>query len=106
MNRLDRPTSEVGGAIRKLLNGREELFPAHLCANYPQIVEKICKHWREQNVLQKYFFELLITDREKRAGFSPEIYREIIRLSNYYSTLSTIGVRKDNFWQSVEKKHK
>jgi hypothetical protein len=97
MNRIT--PDEAEQAIKKMLRGRDDLFPAHLCAHHPQIVEKICMQWEQPARLQHYFEDLLISDRQYRAGFSQEAYSEIFRLSNYYSTLYSKG---DNCWEDVD----
>lgn len=95
------PTEDVGEKLKKILNGQEALFPVNLCARYPQIAEKISTYWLEPGMLHNYFSELLTSTRENRAGFPPEIHREIFNLSTYYSTLHPKKESRDDFWNGL-----
>jgi hypothetical protein len=99
---MEKPTKDVAETLRSLLGGKEHYFPTLLCANYPQIVEKICLLWNDPKILHRYFTELLTTQREKRAGFAPEVHLEIFKLSEYYSVLHPKPQLGDDFWQGVD----
>lgn len=102
MSPTEKPTQDVAATLSKLLNGKESFFPVQLCANYPQIAEKICSLWLDPVLLHEYFTELLTTQREHREGFPLEIHREIFTLSNYFSTIHPKPNLYDDFWNGFD----
>ena len=102
MNTIEKPSNEVDEKLRALLDGKENYFPTLLCANYPQIADKICSLWRDPKLLHHYFTDLMTTDRANRVGFPPDIHREIFTLSNYYLTLHPRAQLGDDFWSGVD----
>ena len=62
------------------LRGFENNYPYRLEEKFARIVEKIAELWDTSDI-DSYFTELLIDSRGNRAGFPPEIAREIFLLS-------------------------
>jgi hypothetical protein len=104
VNLSDATTLDVSNKLKELLTGRDDVFPARLCANFPKVIERICLFWGEPLVLHQYFTDLLTTDRQSRVGFSPEVYLEIDRLCDFYSTLHPKAQQKDDFWVSLDRR--
>ncbi len=77
----------------------EGLFPKHLAARFPRILERIDALWRNPDEMRPYFRELMVTARERRQGFPPEVYSEIIALSELYDALNPPPKKAvDDFW--------
>jgi hypothetical protein len=62
------------------LRGFENKYPYRLEEKYARIVQKIAELWDSSDI-DRYFTDLLIDSRGNRAGFPPEIAREIFLLS-------------------------
>ena len=62
------------------LRGFENNYPYQLEEQFARIVERIAELWDTAKI-DSYFTELLIDSRGNRAGFPPEIAREIFLLS-------------------------
>src|SRR5882757_3676803 len=62
------------------LRGFENNYPYRLEDKFARIVEKFAELWDTPGI-DSYFAELLIDSRGNRAGFPPEIAREIFLLS-------------------------
>ncbi len=70
-----------------LLKGHEQHYPQRLSEQYPQIIERIVALWGEPNTARQYFQNLLMTDRNSRQGFPPQVYTELLALSVLYDRL-------------------
>ena len=62
------------------LRGFENNYPYRLEDKFARIVERIAELWDSPEI-DSYFVELLIDNRGNRAGFPPEVAREIFLLS-------------------------
>ncbi len=70
-----------------LLKGHEERYPRRLSEQYPQIIERIVAVWNAPDTARSYLQNLLMTDRNGRQGFPPEVCTELMALSSLYDRL-------------------
>jgi hypothetical protein len=66
--------------LLRILGGETKFYPYELESKYPRILEKILMLWDKPG-MSDYFMQLMVTDREDRAGFPPDVAAEIMRLS-------------------------
>ncbi|OGT16736.1 MAG: hypothetical protein A2342_06105 [Gallionellales bacterium RIFOXYB12_FULL_54_9] len=64
----------------RILGGTTEHYPYALEKKYPRILETILSRWND-DTLNDYFMELMVSDRKGRSGFSPDVAANILRLS-------------------------
>jgi ankyrin repeat protein len=64
----------------RILGGTTEHYPYALENKYPRILETIMSLWDEDEI-DSYFMELMVSDREGRGGFPPDVAANIMRLS-------------------------
>jgi ankyrin repeat protein len=83
--------------LLKILGGEMKFYPALLESTYPRIFNKIMLFWDTPDITD-YFNQLMVTDREDRAGFPPEIAAEIMRLSLVHASQHA-PLKKDDVWE-------
>lgn len=66
--------------LLRILGGRTEHYPYALESKYPRILGAIMSLWDDEGI-DDYFMQLMVSDRGDRAGFPPEIAAEIMHLS-------------------------
>ena len=91
-------TSNNVDTLMNFIQGDEALFPHHLAKRFPRILERIDTLWRNPAEIRAYFSELTVTGREQRQGFPPEVYSEILALSELYEALNPQAKNVDHFW--------
>ena len=88
--------------LRKLIEGYEQSFPSQLTDRFPNILEKFVSLWEKPVEAGEYFEQLLVTQREGRQGFPPDVHKEIFSLRELYYKLHPSMERKtDDFWSWV-----
>jgi hypothetical protein len=73
--------------LLRILGGETKFYPHGLESKYPRILEKIMMLWDKPG-MSDYFMQLMVTDREDRAGFPPDVAAEIMRLSLVHASSS------------------
>ncbi len=66
--------------LLRILGGKTEHYPYELEKHYPRILETIMSLWDDET-MDGYFTELLVSNRGERSGFPPAIAAEIMHLS-------------------------
>lgn len=66
--------------LLRILGGKTEHYPYALESKYPRILEMIMSLW-DQDEIDSYFLELMVSDRGERAGFPPDVAADILHLS-------------------------
>lgn len=69
------------------------------CAQYPQAVEKLLKHWHDPNEFRLALDAMVIDSRGGRQGFPFDIVREFSSLREYYDL--HVNPVKTTAWGSV-----
>lgn len=64
----------------RILGGTTQHYPYALESKYPRILETIMSLWDEDEI-DRYFVELLVSNRGDRTGFPPDVAAEIMHLS-------------------------
>lgn len=82
--------------LLKILGGEMKFYPTKLEAAYPRVFNNIMLYWDTPEI-ENYLNGLMVTDREDRAGFPPEVATEIMRLSLVHA--SQHPPKKDDVWQ-------
>lgn len=80
--------------LLRILGGETKFYPYALESQYPRILTKIMTLW-DQPGISDYFNGLMVSDREDRAGFPPEVAAEIIRLSLVHSSAHKSDMNPD-----------
>ena len=60
--------------------------PTVFCERFPRIVNQFAQVWADRRICKLYFETLMGDDRGGRAGFGPEVRKEIVRLRVFYET--------------------
>lgn len=84
--------------LLRILGGEEKFYPYELEEKYPRILAKIMMLWDKPG-MNSYFMELMVPDRQDRAGFPPNIAAEIVRLSLVHAS-SHAPDRKSDIWEA------
>lgn len=64
----------------RILGGTTQHYPYALESKYPRILETIMSLWDEDEI-DGYFMELMVSNRGDRTGFPPDVAAEIMHLS-------------------------
>lgn len=88
---LRRPEVESDRALIPATIKWLELLPEYarpilFCERFPRIVNQFAKVWADRKLCKLYFETLMGDDRGGRAGFGPEVRKEIVRLRVFYET--------------------
>lgn len=83
--------------LLKILGGETKFYPYALESKYPRILAKIMMLWDKPG-MSDYFMELIVSDREDRAGFPPDVAAEIIRLSLVHAS-QHVPNKKPDVWE-------
>lgn len=82
--------------LLRILGGDEKHYPHGLENKFPRILAKIMLLWDKPGA-SDYFMELMVADRNDRAGFPPEIAAEIVHLSLVHAS-SHPPDKKHDIW--------
>jgi hypothetical protein len=88
--------------LLRILGGETKFYPYGLESSYPRILEKIMMLWDKPG-MNDYFTQLMVSDREDRAGFPPEVAAEIMRLSLVHGSSHTSSQKHDIWDLSADK---
>ena len=82
--------------LLRILGGETKFYPYSLESKYPRILAKIMALWDEPE-MSDHFMQLMVSDREDRAGFPPDVAAEIMRLSLVHAS-SHVSHQKHDIW--------
>jgi hypothetical protein len=82
--------------LLRILGGETKFYPYGLESKYPRILEKIMMLWDNPGI-NDYFTQLMVSDREDRAGFPSDVAAEIMRLSLVHAS-SHLNNQKHDVW--------
>lgn len=82
--------------LLRILGGKTEHYPYALESKYPRILETIMSLW-DQDEIDGYFLELMVSDRGERAGFPPDVAADILHLSLVHAAQEASDKAK-NIW--------
>ncbi|MDX8380146.1 MAG: hypothetical protein R8K48_08950 [Gallionella sp.] len=71
--------------LLSILYGTTERYPYALESQFPHILEEILLRWHKDEI-EDYFTALMISDRDNRTGFPPDVASDIMYLSSIHST--------------------
>ena len=75
--------------------------PTLFCERFPRIVNQFAKVWADRKLCKLYFETLMGDDRGGRAGFGPEVRKEIVRLRVFYETTMSDASAEHDFKQRL-----
>jgi hypothetical protein len=75
--------------------------PTVFCERFPRIVNQFATVWADRKLCKLYFETLMGDDRGGRAGFGPEVRKEIVRLRVYYETSMADAAAEQDFRQRL-----
>jgi ankyrin repeat protein len=81
----------------RILGGTTEHYPYALEGKFPRILETIMSLWDDDEI-DNYFMELMVSKRPDRAGFSPDVAADIMRLSLIHAAQEAPDKHKD-IWE-------
>jgi hypothetical protein len=79
--------------------------PTLFCERFPRIVNQFATVWADRKLCKLYFETLMGDDRGGRAGFGPEVRKEIVRLRVYYETSMADAAAEQDFRQRLAAAH-
>lgn len=80
--------------LLRILGGRTEHYPYGLESKYPRILETIMSLW-DEDAIDDYFMDLMVSNRGDRTGFPPNIAAEIMHLSLIHAAQEPPDKQKD-----------
>ena len=80
--------------LLRILGGKTERYPYALESKYPRILDTLMSLW-DDDAIDDYFRELLVSDRGERSGFPPGIAAEIMHLSLVHAAQEPPDKRHD-----------
>ena len=100
----DRPIAErspeLSAEAERLVDALATKCQLHaLPARFPRVLNHIAALWDRPALTERCFEELLLDTSGKRAGFPPEVLRELLVLRNYNA--SRILPKKIDPWQEM-----
>jgi hypothetical protein len=75
--------------------------PTLFCERFPRIINQFATVWADRKLCKLYFETLMGDDRGGRAGFGPEVRKEIVRLRVYYETAMSDAAAEQDFKQRL-----
>lgn len=91
----------VAATIKWLELLPEYARPTVFCERFPRIVNQFAMVWADRKLCKLYFETLMGDDRGGRAGFGPEVRKEIVRLRVFYGTTMTDAGAEQDWKQRV-----
>lgn len=83
--------------LLNMLDDNEAIYPHLLETKFPRVFNKIIELWETRNI-DAYLQDLLLNSRGgDRAGFPPEVAKEIFRLSSYHTDMH-VQDKEINVW--------
>jgi len=82
--------------LLRILGGEMRLYPFALESKFPRILSQIMQLWGKPEI-DDYFMHLMVSDREDRAGFPPDVAAEIMRLHLVHAS-SHKSHKKTDVW--------
>ena len=79
--------------------------PTVFCERFPRIVNQFATVWADRKLCKLYFETLMGDDRGGRAGFGPEVRKEIVRLRVYYETSMGDAAAEQDFRHRLAAAH-
>jgi hypothetical protein len=79
--------------------------PTVFCERFPRIVNQFAAVWADRKLCKLYFETLMGDDRGGRAGFGPEVRKEIVRLRVFYETSMNDAAAEQDFRQRLAAAH-
>jgi len=98
---MRRPEVESDRVLMPATTRWLELLPEYarpmvFCERFPRIVNQFATVWADRRLCKLYFETLMGDDRGGRAGFGPEVRKEIVRLRVFYeTTMADAGAEQD-----------
>lgn len=71
--------------------------PTLFCERFPRIVNQFATVWTDRKMCKMYFETLMGDDRGGRAGFGPDVRKEIVRLRVFYETTMSDASAEHDF---------
>lgn len=84
--------------LLRILGGKTEHYPFALESKFPRILEQIMSLWDDDEI-DSYFVELMVSNRIGRTGFPPDIAAEIMHLSLVHAAREQPDKPKD-IWEA------
>lgn len=75
--------------------------PPLFCERFPRIVNQFANVWADRRLCKLFFETLMGDDRGGRAGFGPEVRKEIVRLRVFYETSMTDASAEQDWKQRI-----
>lgn len=88
--------------LLRILGGETKFYPYSLESKYPRILAQIMLLWDKPG-MDDYFMGLMVSDREDRAGFPPDVAAEIMRLSLVHASSHKPNKKPDVWDISADK---
>ena len=91
----------IRAALLAKLGSQADAYPQNAEVRFPRIVARINDLWGEPE-LDDYLDDLMISDREGRQGFPPEVAVELFRLIAVHGALRLGAAGRKRGWAIVD----
>lgn len=85
--------------LLRILGGKTEHYPYALESSFPRILETLMSLWDDEEI-DHYFMELLVSSRGDRSGFPPNVAAEIMHLSLVHAAQEPPDKQRD-IWDAA-----
>ncbi len=86
--RLPEPAEPLAAETVAWLAGlAPEFAPRELASHFPRVANELCANWKRPAQCEVYLNELMLADRNGRAGFPSAVIRELGTLAAHYADL-------------------
>jgi uncharacterized protein len=89
--------------LLQILDHCQQNYPHQLEQQFPRVLQKIIELW-DQQALDDYFNDLLVSKRSHRQGFPPQVASDIMYLSRVYTRLQS--PQQEGIWSEVLESNK
>ena len=93
--------SVIRAELLEKMGKRSDAFPAQLEQRFPRIFARIAELWGRP-ALDSYLEDLMLSDRDGRQGFPPDVAMELFRLTTAHDALGLSAKKSVTGWAAAD----
>lgn len=97
----DSVASAISAELRAKMGDKIGAFPVQLEQRFPRIFARVAELWGKP-ALDSYLDELMLSDRDNRQGFPPDVAMELFRLVSAHDSLGLSARKAGTGWAAVD----